>query len=457
MGTSGKLSILGIVSFAIYCVSFRWDLRFPPPPLLPGWYPVEVFFLFLLYCLTLRVVWRNPAPSRAALCSVFTFAVLFRLPLLATEPRMSTDLYRYLWDGRVQMAGINPYLYPPEDAALRPLRDEAVYRWINRKEFPTVYPAAAQLIFWGAAQLGLTTPARFKSLLLLADLGSLLLLLRLLDPYHVNRLWVVLYAWNPLIVYESAHAGHVEAVVVFLVSAALLARVRQRETLGFISLALATAVKFYPVLLVAVFAGRRIVRCVLIFATVGVCTYLPYLSAGGKLVGFLPRYFSDPDEITNLGLPSLLFFWLPPSQAGWVLRFLVVTVAVWIFMRPSRDRAREHGLATTEIPVPSVLQDLYPIYLLVSVHTLLLYPALYPWYLSWLIPLLCFFPSPGWLYLSCASALVYTTWPTPRWVLWLEYVPLYLLLGVEILRSSKGAVGSFSLWRSPRLDSSRWT
>lgn len=432
VGTAGKLYVLGTASLAIYCISFRWDFLLSPPPFLPGWYPVEVFFLFMLYCLALRLVWRSPESSRTELWSVLAFAVLFRLPLLPTEPRMSTDMYRYLWDGRVQMARINPYRYAPEDEALQPLRDEAVYRWINRKEFPTVYPAAAQLVFWGAAKLGLTTPAHFKSLLLLADCGSLLLLLRLLDHYQVNRLRALLYAWNPLVVYESAHAGHVEPVVVCLVLAALFAAVRQRETLSFISLALATAVKLYPVLLVAVLARGRIGRCVLIFAAVFVCAYLPYLSAGEKLAGFLPRYFSDPDEITNLGLPSLLFSVLSPNQTGWVLRSIVLAMAVWMFVHPYIDPRRGQTSTKTEVGVKPALRDLYSIYLLISVHTLLLYPALYPWYLSWLIPLLCFFPSPGWLYFSCASSLAYTMWPTPPWVLWLEYVPLYLMLGVEI-------------------------
>src|SRR5262249_16882582 len=154
-----------------------------------------VFFLFLPYCLALRLIWRSAAPSHAALLILFTFALIFRLLLLSTEPRISTDLYRYLWDGRVQMAGINPYRSAPEDEALRSLRGDAVYRWINRKEFPTIYPAGAQLIFWGAAALGLTTPARFKALLLLADFGAALLLLRLLDHCQVNRLRVLLYAW----------------------------------------------------------------------------------------------------------------------------------------------------------------------------------------------------------------------------------------------------------------------
>jgi predicted DNA-binding transcriptional regulator AlpA len=342
--------------------------------------------------------------------------------LLPTEPRISTDAYRHLWDGRVQTAGINPYLYAPEAEALWPLRDDAVYRWINRKEFPTVYPAGAQLVLWSLAELGVTTLTRFKTFLLLADLGSLVLLLQLLDHYQVNRLRILLYAWNPLTVFESAHAGHLEAVTVFFILAALLLFVKQRVNLAFASLALATSLKLYPALLAAVLARGQVVRCILIFTTVLLGTYVPYLDAGKKIIGFLPVYFSEPDEITNIGLPSLLFTILHPVQAGWVLRLMVLVVAVWLFVR------RGEG----------ALSLLRQVYLLMSVHTLLLYPALYPWYLCWLIPLLCFFPSPGWLYFSCASAFVYLTWPTPTWVLWLEYVPLYILLGTEMMRKRSG-------------------
>jgi alpha-1,6-mannosyltransferase len=420
VGTAGKLSVLGGVSLPIYFISFRWDSRLPPPPWAVGWYQVEVFLLFIPYCLALRLIWRSAAPSRAALLVLLAFALFFRLPLLSTEPRISTDLYRYLWDGRVQMAGINPYRYAPADEALRSLRDDGVYRWINRKEFPTIYPAGAQLIFWSAAALRLTTPACFKVLLLLADFGATLLLLRLFDHCQVNRLRVLLYAWNPLVVYETAHAGHLEAVVVLCVMAALLAGVKQRVNLACASLALATSVKLYPGLLVVVLARGRVARCALIFAAVLLCAYAPYLAGGDKIIGFLPRYFSDPGEITNLGLPSLLFTVLSPAHAGWLLRLVVVGVAAWMFVRQEGHSAGH--------PYTFLQQ----VYLLASVHTLLLYPALYPWYLVWLIPLLCIFPSPGWLYFSCASSFVYITWPTPTWVLWLEYAPLYVLLGGEI-------------------------
>jgi alpha-1,6-mannosyltransferase len=436
VGTAGKLCVLGGASLPIYVVSFRWDHLLPPPPWAPGWYQVEISLLFLPYLVALSMVWRSTGSSPSALRALFLFALLFRLPLLPTEPHISTDMYRYLWDGRVQAAGINPYRYAPDAEALRFLRDEAIYHWINRKEFPTIYPAGAQLIFWGAAECGMTTPARFKALLVMADLWALWLLTCLLDHYRINRLRALLYAWNPLIVYESAHAGHVDTLMVLCVLATLLAFVRRRVNLAFLSLALATSLKLYPALLAAVLARGKVVQCVLIFLVVLLCVYVPYFGVGEKVIGFLPRFLSDPDEIMNLGLPSLLFAVLPPAQAGWVFRFGVLAVVVWIFFRPEAVAAEGDALESIGAglrPAPTT-RLLHLVYLLVSVHTLLLYPVLYPWYLSWLIPLLCFFPSPGWLYFSWASAFVYVPWPTPTWVLWLEYAPLYVLLGREVAK-----------------------
>ncbi len=144
---------------------------------------------------------------------------------------------------------------------------------------------------------------------------------------------MLLYAWNPLVVYETAHAGHLEAMVVLCVVAALLAVVKQRVNLAFASLALATSVKLYPGLLAVVLTRGRVARCALIFAAVLLCAYAPYLAGGDKIIGFLPRYFSDPGEITNLGLPSLLFTVLSPAHADWLLRLVVASVAAWMFVR----------------------------------------------------------------------------------------------------------------------------
>jgi len=79
VGTASKLGILGGVSLPIYCVSFRWDSLLPPL-WAPGWYQVEVFLLFIPYCLALRLIWRNVTPTPTALAVLFAFALLFRLP-----------------------------------------------------------------------------------------------------------------------------------------------------------------------------------------------------------------------------------------------------------------------------------------------------------------------------------------------------------------------------------------
>jgi len=271
-------------------------------------------------------------------------------------------------------------------------------------------------------------------------LGAVLLLLRLLDHCQLNRLRLLLYAWNPLVVYETAQAGHLEVVVVLCTVATLLAVAKARMNLAFASLALATAVKLYPALLIAVFAKGRVGRCTLIFAAILLCAYAPYLAEYDKLLGFLPRYFSDPGEVINLGLPSLLFAVCSPVHTGWILRLVVGGVAAWMFLQSKAVSAESDALQSAGVdPRAASLCPLYGAYLLISLHTLLLYPALYPWYLLWLIPLLCIFPSPGWLYFSCASALVYTSWPTPSWVLWLEYAPLYVLLGAETVQRKKCA------------------
>ncbi len=94
-------------------------------------------------------------PPARALWVIFTVAVVLRLVLLLLDPLLSTDIYRYVWDGRVQAAGINPYRYIPADPALAALRDAAIYPNINRADYAvTIYPPVAQLFFLAVTRLG---------------------------------------------------------------------------------------------------------------------------------------------------------------------------------------------------------------------------------------------------------------------------------------------------------------
>ncbi|HEY1299752.1 MAG TPA: hypothetical protein VGF07_04605, partial [Stellaceae bacterium] len=103
---------------------------------------------------------RHTRPSRPMTAMVLGVAVLLRLGALSVPVFLSTDIYRYVWDGRVAAAGINPYRYVPDDPQLAALRDAAVYPHINRANYaPTIYPPMAQILFLLADRLGGTVTA----------------------------------------------------------------------------------------------------------------------------------------------------------------------------------------------------------------------------------------------------------------------------------------------------------
>jgi hypothetical protein len=121
---------------------------------------------------------------------------------------LSDDVYRYIWDGRVQAAGINPYRYIPTDADLAPLRDETVFPNINRNNYaPTIYPPVAQMLFLAATRVGETVSAIRLVLVAVEAIGiaALFVVLRATGAPREN---ILLYVWHPLPVWEIAGSGH---------------------------------------------------------------------------------------------------------------------------------------------------------------------------------------------------------------------------------------------------------
>jgi hypothetical protein len=221
-------------------------------------------------------------------------------------PRSSDDLYRYLWDGRVQAAGIDPYRYVPAAPELAPLRDDflwpATSNWcvppgqgedgctlINRPTVPTIYPPAAQLLFlllYGVSPAGAgAAPAQVMGGLF-ALAVTVLLLARLPDPRRA-----VLWAWCPLVPLEAASNGHIDVVAAFLTVAALLASRPGRERGGGALLGLAVAVKVTPLAVVPGVLRRRPWVVLAWMSTVVLSAYLPHLVAvGPRALGYLGGY-----------------------------------------------------------------------------------------------------------------------------------------------------------------------
>jgi alpha-1,6-mannosyltransferase len=354
-----------------------------------------------LYFLAVRLVLRGTWP-RQTLWVILAVAVLLRALPLAVPPFLSSDIYRYVWDGRVQAAGINPYLYIPADPALAALRDTTIYPHINRADYArTIYPPAAQLVFAAVARIWGSVTAMRLVMVGFEVLGVVCALL-LLPLAGLPRERILIYAWNPLPVWSIASDGHVDALVVGLVGLALLLRAKRRDGVAGAILATAAMAKFFPLVLAPAFLrGGRFWRPAVAGAAVIIVGYAIYLSAGLNVLGFLPSYGSEEGLARGSGIWALAGLGLiAPLPAHAVAIYAAIATAALV------------ALAVAILRRPAPANDVQALCrdtaLLAAVAMVAASPH-YHWYFAWLALPAVLAPS--------------------RAVLWLATVPLLLIIG----------------------------
>jgi hypothetical protein len=382
------------------------------------WFLKLVVVQIVIY---LAVAWLSlrTRDSQRLLVLGLVFAALFRLSIIFAPPYLSDDIYRYVWDGRVQSAGINPYRYIPADESLAGLRDEKIYPNINRRDYAhTMYPPIAEAAFLLITRVS-ESVTWMKAVMVAFEAVTIWALVQLLISFGFARQRVLIYAWHPLAIWEIAGSGHVDALAIAFIALALLARRKHGETLTGFFLACATCVKLFPAAMFPALYVRRSWKIPLAFAVTILVTYLPYLSVGPMgVLGFLPGYASERGMVNGeqfflLTVARRLFS--VPSSIYVVFAIVVLgLLSVWLM----RDRqSDEHYLRNSLI--------------VASVFMVLLTPH-FSWYFVWLIPFLCFTPSIAVFYLTLASFLLYLTWlgDSPDRVLVLKaliFVPFLIL------------------------------
>lgn len=182
-----------------------------------------------------------------SLKTVLIYAFLFRLSLIGLPPSLSDDAYRYVWDGLVQHEGENPYKYTPEEASLVDLQQDITFGHLNSKSFISVYPPVSQLIFWiGTAWHqpdGFLSYYLIKGLLVLAELFAILVLARL-----VSAGFVLLYAWNPVVILETAGQAHTESALLLALILVVYMVQNNRGRWASVFLAIGGWIKLFPFL-----------------------------------------------------------------------------------------------------------------------------------------------------------------------------------------------------------------
>jgi len=152
--------------------------------------------------------------------AIMLSALVLRVALLPLPLTLSDDALRYLWDGKVAMAGFDPYAAAPAATELIPLRDE-IWPRLPHKQVPTVYPPLAMTAFSIATRLPFPLLA-WKTIVTAADLAACALLLELARRRGIAPGRTVWYAWNPLVLLEIAGMGHVDALGVAAVVGTVL-------------------------------------------------------------------------------------------------------------------------------------------------------------------------------------------------------------------------------------------
>jgi len=332
--------------------------------------------------------------TRRALVLCLVCAALMRAVVVAAPPMMSTDAYRYVWDGSVQAAGINPYRYIPSDPALASLRDDAIYPNINRKDYaPTIYPPGAQAIFFLVTRLSQSVVA-IKVAMVGFEIAAVLLLLQMLRRAGLPLERVLVYALHPLPAWEFAGSGHVDAALIALCVLALWLHQRGGRWTTGIALALATVVKPFPLAIAPALYRRWDWRLPAAFVVTIALAYAPYLGVGARVLGFLPTYVQEEGLESGVSfyplwlLRAALPIAIPTAAYLVVAALALVGLALVVVQRNDSGAAWRNALR------------------LAAAFTFASSPH-FPWYLLWLLPLCCLAPWLPALYLVSSSVLLY--------------------------------------------------
>jgi hypothetical protein len=352
--------------------------------------------------LVAALVWRFGRGLSVA--TVVIVAGICQVPGLLQAPITSTDAYRYVWDGRVQLSGHSPYARVPLDDSLARLRDPILFPGlspteksgvtsqtpkdpvddprtrINRPLVPTIYPPVAQAYFtvvalvtpWSAGTLGLQIAAALIAI-------ALTWLLAVQNPR-----WATLWGWSPIVALEASNAAHVDVLAALLITAAVITAAR-RPKLAAVLLGAAGSVKLLPLLLLPAFRTRRPVVAIGTF----IASYVPHILAVGTLVlGFLPGYLNQEGFDDGSSRSAILALLLPPEARQFVAAALALALAVLACYRTGRD------------PLALTCCWLYGAALLIATPT-------YPWYGLPLIALAALAHRPEWLAVPIAAYLAY--------------------------------------------------
>ncbi len=365
----------------------------------------------IAYLLAIRELFLASRFSRRVVVIGLILAAVWHVEFLRVPAGDDDDIHRYVWDGRLQRLGYNPYLVIPSDPADQGLHTPET-RSLNNPDLPSPYPAGAELFFRAVTAIQESTFA-LKVAFLVCEFAIVFVLLDLLRCTGQGAHLILVFAWNPLLAVEVAGSGHIDIVGALLLLVSTVALVRRWRATAAVALGLAIAVKFLPIVLLPLYWKRVRIRDAVLAATVFGLLYAPFLDRSflnrGRIpIGSLGTYvhsfrFNGPvfgalDQVA------------PPQLLAGLAVFAGFLIAIWL-----RRKAGEFSADAFAWPMAA---------------SLLCAPVVYPWYLLWLLPFLRSASAVPIIIWTVSIIPVYYVWHLraigrpwllPGWIMVLEY------------------------------------
>lgn len=383
---------------------------------MPGKFVAVAMLSGIAYFAAVRTFPRHLS-LRAQLAIFWAAVIALRLVALPLEP--GDDFWRYQWEGKIQQAGFNPYVNPPDDPQLEKVRAEfPAWHKINHRDFRAIYPPAAELIFAGLSRVS-ASPLLYKLLFAAADIAAIALLLLFFRGAHAPSLALfgaspnglsespyaatAWYAWNPLVVYSFAGSAHFDSLMILPMMAAVLFLTRfenepDPRRKWWLAVAAATAfglaisIKLVPALLLLCCVFALGYRAITLLISAAIPLLLSLLYGYPKIpIWDSLRAFAHVTRLNDL------FWWMieetvwpNPHQKNYhynVILFIAVALISLAFYR-NWKRGMLWAMGTA----------------------LILTPVLHPWYCTWILPLATWRRAHAWHVLSVTLFAYFLFW-----------------------------------------------
>jgi len=253
----------------------------------------------------------------------FALGLLFRAILIFQIPNLSQDFYRFIWDGRLMVSDLNPYLFIPVDIVDRvfdgqflisKMGDLSAHNYSN-------YPPLNQLIFAIGAFLSpknlLGNVLVLRILIVLADIGIFIFGRKILEFLNLEKEKIHYYFLNPLVIIELTGNLHFEGVMMFFVCLGFYFFYKSKYFGSAVFIALAILTKLLPLTLLPFFIKKLSLRNLMIF----------YFFIGAIcLAAFLP--FFDKNLMANYS--KTVGLWFTNFEFNASIYYVLREIGFWV-------------------------------------------------------------------------------------------------------------------------------